>query len=130
MWKTLKHRTKKQKNELEPDSKEWSCNTFRVQYERKKIRQQRTRYKEALYDAQVRATRQMSDRDIEAIAVESLDQIINKKGRVDINKLMVALADRDVHIGKNKAYRIKAGVEAHNKELIVQVTRKFFPPPI
>jgi len=68
------------------------CNELRAQYERKKDRIQTERYKVAQDKAETTETKQLTNRQIEKLAVAICTQFI-EKGKVNVNKMCVALDD-------------------------------------
>lgn len=93
-----------------------TCQVFRAQYERKKRDIQDARYDQAKEDAEKAESKILSISELEKIAVELSPQwFIDKK--INVQRLRVALADaHSIQISMNRAYQLKAALEAHNKE--------------
>lgn len=91
-----------------------SCMIFRAQYERKKQNIQDSRYEHALEEASHRESQDLSEAEIEKLAYQHKDEILNPNGHIDPKKMRLILWEKHrVKIGHNKAYTIKAALEFH-----------------
>lgn len=94
-----------------------TCQVFRAQYERKKRDVQDDRYEEATERAQKAESKVKSISELERLAL-SLKDLWLVDGRVNVLKLRTALTDaHGIHLSLDKAYRLRAALEAHNKEI-------------
>jgi hypothetical protein len=92
-----------------------TCMVFRAQYERKKQGMQDSRYEHALEEASHRESQELSEQEIENLAYQHKDEILNPNGRIDPKKMRLILWEKHrVKIGHNKAYTIKAALEFHH----------------
>ena len=104
-----------------------TCQVFRAQYERKKREIQDARYEQVKEQAERIESRILSISELEKIAVKlSSEWFIDD--RIHVQRLRIALADaHNIQISLNKAYQLKAALEAHNKEFSGS---PFFPPAL
>jgi hypothetical protein len=94
-----------------------TCTIFRAQYERKKQTIQDSRYEHALEDASHRESQELSEQEIENLAYQHKDEILNPKGRINPNKIRLILWEKHrIKIGHNRAYVVKAALEFHHPE--------------
>jgi hypothetical protein len=92
-----------------------SCQVFRAQYERKKRDTQFTRYEQAKDDALIKESKELTDKQLEAILIPSIDELISEKtGRISVHKLRLKLRKNKppIRISTWKAYQIKGNLEA------------------
>jgi hypothetical protein len=93
-----------------------TCTIFRAQYERKKQSIQDSRYEHALEDASHRESQELSEQEIENLAYQHKDEILNPNGHIDPKKMRLILWEKHrLKIGHNKAYTIKAALEFHHE---------------
>lgn len=92
-----------------------TCLVFRAQYERKKAEIQDSRYEAAREQAERVESKVLGISELETMALDLKDQwLIDDKPNVQ--RLRIALRDaRGVQVSLNRAYQLKAALEAHNK---------------
>jgi len=78
------------------------CNYLRAQYERKRASIQIKRYKAQLEEIKAKDTRDMTMRELIAYAKSIINKLVNKRGEIDVGKIMEELG-----IGINKARVLK-----------------------
>jgi energy-coupling factor transporter ATP-binding protein EcfA2 len=94
-----------------------SCQVFRAQYERKKAEIQDSRYEAAKEQAETVESKIMGISELETMAIELKDQWLID-GKPNVQRLRIALRDtHGVQVSLNRAYQLKAALEAHNKEI-------------
>lgn len=98
-------------NKLDPRDISKRCMVFRARYERKKIATQDKRYKDSLYEANIKDTSRMSIDEIELIAIDYFDKFYEKdKDKININLLKIVLKrehDPPIILGHNKLYELR-----------------------
>jgi len=97
-------------------NKVYECQLFRARYERKKAEIQDSRYESAKEQAERTESKMRGIAELETLAIELKDQWLIDE-HINVQRLRVAL--RDVHgiqISLNRAYQLKASLEAHNLE--------------
>ena len=94
------------------------CMVWRAQYERKKAAVQTERYEQARDGALQKETREITeDQIIKILAPIMTEKLLNKRGRVDVNKLRLYLKDNhSMLISPYKAYNLKGILEAEHPE--------------
>lgn len=92
------------------------CQVFRAQYERKKAEIQDSRYESAKEQAERVESKILGISELETYALELKDQwLIDDK--INVQRLRIALRDsRGIQVSLNRAYMIKASLQAHNLE--------------
>jgi hypothetical protein len=92
------------------------CQVFRAQYERKKAEIQDSRYESAKEQAERVESKMLGISELETFALEVKDQWLID-GKINVQRLRIALRDaRGIQVSLNRAYMIKASLQAHNKE--------------
>jgi hypothetical protein len=92
------------------------CMVFRAQYERKKAEIQDSRYETAKDQAERVESKQLGISELETLALELKDQWLIDN-RINVQRMRIALRDsHGVQISLNRAYQLKASLEAHNIE--------------
>lgn len=94
-----------------------SCNVFRAQYERKKASIQEQRYELARDRQEISDSKELTFSMIEVEALQLRTLYTDESKCIDLNKLMIALMDKGIKVGRNKAYRLKTSLEMHYPEL-------------
>jgi hypothetical protein len=93
------------------------CPTFRTAYERKKAEIQNQRYEQAEHEADYIETKTLTDVQIENILYTLYHKFTDQNGKIDVDLLrIVAREDCGVHLGHNRAYRIKKQLKYHHPE--------------
>ena len=96
------------------------CPIFRAQYERKKASIQDKRYEQAEAEAEYLETKVLTDDQIENFLYSIRTKFTNDNGKIDVDLLrIVAREDFGVHLGHNRAYRIKKAIEYHHQNEFV-----------
>lgn len=92
-----------------------NCSVFRAQYERKKADIQDSRYEAAKDQAERVESRVLGILELETMAIELKDQWVID-GKANVQRLRIALRDaHSVQVSLNRAYQLKAALEAHNQ---------------
>jgi len=90
---------------------------FRTAYERKKVEIQNQRYEQAEHEADYIETKTLTDVQIENILYALYSKFKDKEGKIDVDLLrIVAREDCGVHLGHNRAYRIKKQLKHHHPD--------------
>ena len=89
-----------------------TCQVFRAQYERKKASVQESRYEQARDGAFQKEAQEITEDQMIKLIAPHLKEILNHRGRVDVNKLRKLLKDlHSIHISPYKAYNLKGVLE-------------------
>lgn len=94
-----------------------TCKLFRAQYERKKRITQYERYEQAKDQALLKESSELTDKQIEEMVMENIDNLLNSKGKINVSKMRLYLRkEKRVKLTIWKAYNIKGLIEAAHPE--------------
>ena len=94
------------------------CQIFRAQYERKKREVQFTRYEQAKDQAIRKESQAVTDKQVEDMIMQNVDNLKTNKGRLHVSKMRLYLRNEfDVYLSIWKAYNIKGLIEAAHPKM-------------
>ncbi|MCK4385641.1 MAG: ATP-binding protein [candidate division Zixibacteria bacterium] len=90
-----------------------TCQIFRAKYERKKRSTQFERYEQAKDQAIRKESQELTDKQIEEMVMQNVDNLKTSKGKLHVSKMRLYLRNEfDVYLSIWKSYNIKGLIEA------------------